>query len=107
MPAKKIEKLIKILNGKVLSIFSTFSGTYLYGSIVKGNHTENSDIDIIFVFARNLSYEEEKKLASIIGVIEAENDVFLDYHPYTIENLKQNPVFYSEAVEKGIYYEAA
>ena len=107
MPTEKFEKLIKKINEKITDIFSGFSGSYLYGSIAKGNYAKNSDIDIIFVFSKNLSYEEEKKLARIIGIVEAENDIFLDYHPYTIENLKQNPIFYNEVVGKGFYYEAA
>lgn len=107
MKNKNIIKIIDSLKQKISSEFKDFMGIYLYGSYAKGSFTEDSDIDIIVLFSRNLSYEEEKKIAGIIGLVEYENDVFIDYHPYTMKDLKKNPVFLEEVTQKGIYYEAA
>ncbi|MEI8388815.1 MAG: nucleotidyltransferase domain-containing protein [bacterium] len=107
MPDKKINIVINKLNEKLAVVFNNFIGTYLYGSMAKGTYTENSDVDIIIIFSEKLSYEEERKLAGIIGLLEYESDLFIDYHPYTMNDLEKNPIFLREVVEKGIYYEAA
>ncbi len=107
MGIKNINIIINLLKQKISSKFNDFKGIYLYGSYAKGSFTKESDIDIIILFSKNLSYEEEKQLAGIIGFIEAEKDVFIDYHPYTMEDLRKNPIFLEEVTEKGIYYEAA
>jgi predicted nucleotidyltransferase len=107
MQIKNITEIINSLKQKIASEFNDFKGLYLYGSFAKGNFTEESDIDIIVLFSEKLTYEDERKLAGIIGLVEYENDVFVDYHPYTMNDLKKNPIFLDEVVEKGIYYEAA
>ena len=107
MPDKKIEKIIKDVNESILKKFSFFKGSYFYGSRARGNFTENSDIDLINVFDNELSYEEELELAGIMGDIDYKYDVFIDYHNYTLNNLKKNPIFYNEVVNKGFYYDAA
>lgn len=107
MEIKNITGIIDSLKQKISSEFDGFKGIYLYGSYAKGNFTKDSDIDVIILFSKNLSYEEERNLAGIIGLVEYENDVFIDYHPYTMKDLKKNPIFLREVVEKGIYYEAA
>lgn len=104
---KKIEKIIKDLNKAISKRFDFFKGSYFYGSRAIGNCTKTSDIDIINIFERELSYEEELELAGIIGDIDYKYDVFIDYHDYTIDNLRKNPIFYDEVVNKGFYYEAA
>ncbi|KKP40229.1 MAG: hypothetical protein UR30_C0005G0010 [Candidatus Peregrinibacteria bacterium GW2011_GWC2_33_13] len=107
MPDKNINTVINKLNEKLAISFNDFVGTYLYGSRAKGNYTENSDVDIIIIFSEKISYEQEKQIAKIIGLLEYENNLFIDYHPYTMDDLKQNPIFLNEVVNKGFYYEAA
>jgi predicted nucleotidyltransferase len=107
MPNKKIEKIIEDVNKAILNKFSFFKGSYFYGSRARGKFTKDSDIDLINVFDKELSYEEELELAGIIGDIDYKYDVFIDYHDYTLDNLKRNPIFYNEVVNKGFYYEAA
>lgn len=107
MPDKKIEKIIEDVNKALLEKFSFFKGSYFYGSRIRKNFTKNSDIDLINVFEKELSFEEELELAGIIGDIDYKYDVFIDYHDYTLDKLRQNPVFYNEVVNKGFYYEAA
>lgn len=107
MKIDDINKIIESVKQKIALEFKNFKGIYLYGSCAKGNYTEDSDIDIIILFSRKIDYEENKKIAGIIGLIEYENDVFIDYHPYTMQKLRKNPVFLSEVVEKGVYYGTA
>lgn len=107
MNFKKISEIIEELNNSLKQTFPDFKGVYLYGSVARGDFTKDSDVDIINVFEKELSYEEELELAGIIGDIDYKYDIFIDYHDYTLENLKRNPVFYNEVVNKGFYYEAA
>lgn len=107
MPDNALEKIIKELNKEISEKFDFFKGSYLYGSRAKGNFQNDSDIDIINIFARNLTRAEALDLAGIIGDIEYKYDVFIDYHDYTINRLKENPVFYNEVIAYGFYYEAA
>ena len=107
MPNKHTEKIIKDLNKAISQKFDFFSGSYLYGSRAKGGFKKDSDIDVINIFERELTREESLELAGIIGDIDYKYDVFIDYHDYTLNQLKRNPVFYEEVVDKGFYYEAA
>ena len=43
-------------------------------------------------------------LWGVVGELEAEMDVVFDIHPMTISELKNNPVYYGQVVDKGIYY---
>lgn len=107
MPNKQTEKIIKDLNKILSEKFCFFKGSYLYGSRSTGNFNKDSDIDIINIFEKELTREESLELAGIIGDIDYKYDVFIDYHDYTFDQLKRNPVFYKEVVSKGFYYEAA
>lgn len=42
----------------------------------------------------------------IIGKLEAELDLVFDIHPMTLSELKNNPVYYNQVVNKGIFYGA-
>ncbi len=105
----ELKILINELKNLISSSYDCFKGIYLYGSRVKGNIRGDSDIDIdiVILFELPLSNNEELDLAGIIGEMEYKYDVFIDYHPFTLTELKKNPFFYEEVVDKGIYYEAA
>lgn len=102
-----VEKLLEDLSIMIKGKLNYFKGIYLYGSRVKGNYTSESDIDVIILFEKELTSEEETTLAGIIAETEYRTTYFIDYHPYTIEALKKNPIYYDEVVNKGIFYCAA
>ena len=101
---KNIDKIILDLNKTIKNFFSDFKGVYLYGSYASNSATDESDVDIVAVFANSLTREKRMDLWGIIGKLEAETDVVFDLHPMTIEELEKNPVYYSQVVNKGIYY---
>jgi len=78
----------------------------LYGSQIKGTSHKESDIDIIAIFD-DVDRQKDFDLGGIICELMYKYDVYIDLHPYTIENLEKNPVFYNEVVNKGQFYEAA
>lgn len=102
-----LSKIIKELNDLVSKEYGSFKGLYLYGSRVKGNYRNDSDIDIILLFDKDLTHKQERKLAGFVCDVEYNNNVFIDYHPMTLDDLRRNPMFYDEVVNKGLYYEAA
>jgi predicted nucleotidyltransferase len=105
VPVKKIIKIIKELNKTVKESYGGFRGSYLYGSQVKGTAHKDSDIDIVLLFDSELTHRQERDSAGIIGNIEYKYDVFIDYHPYTMQQLERNPFYYESVVEEGKYFD--
>lgn len=86
---------------KELEQYKSFIGLYLYGSYVKGTAKKNSDIDIVAIFKnKNKEYKE-----SILKAwnLELQNDVIIDFHPFLLEQLQKDSLYFDE-VKKGIYY---
>jgi len=102
-----ISEVIKELNSRIKEKYPDFRGSYLYGSYAKGTYTEDSDVDIVLIFDKEPSYDEEKKIAGISGELDYKYDVVTIPLPFTMEELERNCVFHNEVVNKGIYYDAA
>jgi len=103
---KQVNDIINQLNKKIKNMYSDFNGLYLYGSYANNLANENSDIDLVAVFDNMLERKKRMNLWNIIGKFEAEFDVILDFHPTTYDELKKNPVYYNQVINKGIYYGA-
>lgn len=106
MPEKIVNEIIKELNHKFKENFQDFKGSYLYGSMVKGNYYKDSDIDIVAIFD-NVNWNKTFEISGIICDLMNKYDVYIDLHPYTPDELKRNPVYYDEVVNKGQFYDAA
>lgn len=94
------KKIAKILLEK-LKKYDDFEGLYLYGSQVTGKAHKDSDIDIVGVFKTNRDNSDE--VLDDAYEIELENDIILDFHPMSIEQLKIDWFYFNE-IKKGIYY---
>jgi len=101
-----IEKIIKDLIKKISSKFDDFEGIYFYGSRVNTVYKLDSDYDMVFVFKSDYDFAKERELTGMIIDVELENDIFIDHHPMTKEELERNPIFYNEVVNKGLFYAA-
>lgn len=104
MPKKKIIKIINELNNLIKEQFTDLKGLYLYGSQVKGNVHKDSDIDIVAIFDE-VSRDKVYEIGGILCDLMYKYDVYIDFKPYTINDLERNPIYYDEVVNKGIYYE--
>jgi predicted nucleotidyltransferase len=85
-----------------LKKYDDFVGLYLYGSQVTGKAKEDSDIDIVAVFNK----DDENSFSDVLGDafdVELENDIILDFHPMTIEELNLDWFYFNE-IKKGFYY---
>lgn len=97
---------IKEVNKEINLKYKDFKGSYLFGSRVKGEFKADSDVDIVVVF-EEITRDKEFDVYRIISDLMYKYDCFIDIHLLTPEKLKQNPFFYEEVVDKGIFYEAA
>lgn len=89
---KLLEKLKK---------YDDFEGLYLYGSQVTGKANKDSDIDIVGIFKNNR--DNSKDVLRDAYKIELDNDIILDFHPMTLEQLQIDWHYFNE-IKKGIYY---
>jgi predicted nucleotidyltransferase len=97
---KKAVEIAKKLKEK-LKKYTDFEGLYLYGSQVTGKTNKYSDIDICAVFKKNKDYSRE--VLHDAYQIELDNDIILDFHPMTLEQLNENWFYFNE-IKKGVYY---
>lgn len=102
---KKI--LLKNLKNKIVSSFGeNIKDVILFGSQAVGDHTENSDYDILIILKTKNYWQYKDKIRNIICDFEIENDIFIDLK--LISEKEQNtprwyqPVFVN-AMKTGIY----
>lgn len=85
-----------------LSKYDDFQGLYLYGSRINGQPLSSSDLDVVAVFDNMLDHKKKFEIHSYALDVELENDIVLDFHPMTLEELNLNYVYFNE-VKKGLY----
>lgn len=98
-----ISDIIKELNTVIKEKYSDFKGSYLYGSRVKDDFKEDSDIDIVVLFDE-LNRKKDLDICDIVGELEYKYNVFIDFQIFTPERLKLNPFYCDEVTKKGIFY---
>lgn len=95
-----IKKIARELREKFLK-YDDFIGLYLYGSRIKGNYTEDSDIDIAGIFKTPKDYSLDVHGEAL--ELELKYDLVIDFHPMTPEELELNYIYFNE-IKKGLYY---
>lgn len=95
------KKIAQELRDK-LKKYDDFQGLYLYGSHVKGTATPTSDVDIIAVFS-NINHNKKRSIHGEALEIELNENIFIDLHPMTLDELNLNYIFFDE-VKKGLFY---
>jgi len=99
------------VRSQLASDFSDFRGLYFYGSRDSGMPREDSDYVIILVFD-TIDYSKKLKIAGVIGAIEYEHAVTVDYKIFTTTGKRSteyirkniNPFFIQQSVDKGTFY---
>ena len=100
-----VDEVARKLRDALKDAMPDFEGLYVFGSQVRGDATDDSDVDIVLVINRDYFdlpdeyyYIYGKMLADYYELID------LDIHTKTWHDLEQNPIFYDEVVNKGVYY---
>ncbi|MCL2334910.1 MAG: nucleotidyltransferase domain-containing protein [Endomicrobia bacterium] len=104
---KKINQMVLELRKALKNSLEDFEGLYLYGSHVKGNAKDDSDVDVVVILDRAGDRNVRGIIWDIVSFLDYKYDLVFDLHPMTREELERNPVFYDEVVNKGIFYDAA
>ena len=104
---KIVEEIAYRIRDTLKENIEDFEGLYVYGSQVRGDATEESDMDIVVLFKQEYIRMPEpyNDLLFQMG-IEYFEIISLDVLPYTREELQRNYSFHDEVVNKGIYYGA-
>ncbi|VEN74051.1 conserved hypothetical protein [Candidatus Desulfarcum epimagneticum] len=93
----KARKFIDLLNANGIEIFAA----YMFGSAMRGQTDENSDIDIAIVskdFTGEPFYDVQK-----VSKYRRAVDLRLEAHPFSLNDALKNPsLFFTEIKNKGI-----
>ena len=100
-----IDEVANRLRDELKQSIDDFEGLYVFGSQIRGDAKDDSDLDIVVLF-KNSSFYLPDIFYSILSKIDYDyyDKVFMDVLPYTREELQRNYFFHDEVVNKGIFY---
>ena len=100
-----VDEVAKRLRDALNKNISDFEGLYVFGSQVRGDANEESDLDIVALFKRDL-FQLPDEFYDILSQFSYDyfDIINLDVHPKTKSQLELNPFFYEEVVSKGVFY---
>ena len=103
-----IDEIAKRLRDELKASIDDFEGLYVYGSQIRGDATEESDVDIVVLFGQDY-FNMPKAFYDIVSqmMYDYYDAMSLDVLTYTRENLQQNYIFHDEVVNKGVFYGTA
>ena len=102
-----VDEIARKLRDALKEAISDFEGLYVYGSQVRGDATEDSDIDIVILFANEEAKETHEYYEILFQMMSDYYGNDLDTQRYTREELERNPFYYNEVANKGVWYAAA
>ncbi len=102
--ANSVDEVIVKLSAAFNHIFSDFKGMYLFGIHTDGNMHEGEDIELAGIFEIEDKSKREQ-IWPIIGKVETDMDVCIDFYPYTVESFKKDEEIYNEVMETGIFFD--
>jgi len=102
-----VDDIAKRLRDSLKESIDEFEGLYVFGSHVRGDATDDSDVDIVVLF-KNGNSDLSNEFYDIIFQIDIDyyDTVDIDILPLSKEQLAMNYFFYDEVVNKGIFYGA-
>jgi len=102
-----VDEIARKLRDSLTDKIEDFEGLYVFGSQIRGDSTEDSDVDIVVLFGKHY-YPSHKAYSETISnmLYEYHDILFIDALEYTREDLQKNFSFYDEVVNKGVFYGA-
>jgi predicted nucleotidyltransferase len=81
------------------------AGIYLFGSRAKNTFNKDSDYDIAITLNKNINWRLKDKLQAIIYDIMLENDIIIDSHIFTKNEIESPITPLRESIKlDGVYY---
>jgi predicted nucleotidyltransferase len=104
---KIVDEIARKLRDELKKSIADFEGLYVFGSQVRDDATEDSDVDMVVLFA-NKEAKKRKEYYEILSKLMADyyGIIDLDVHRRTREELERNYSFHEEVVDKGVFYGA-
>ena len=95
-----IENIINDLKSK-----SGFKGVYLFGSRTGNAWTEDSDLDLLLAFDKDLSWQEKREVKNIIFDRELQYNFLLDAKIYNIGDINNPKTPFREVINNhAVFY---
>lgn len=105
MDNSKVEKFIDETKRVILSSFDGFEGIYFFGSRFTENWTEDSDLDLLFVFNKDLDWKEKKAVRNKIFEIELKYDYMVDAKIFSLNQIIESNTPFRESInQKASFY---
>jgi len=100
-----VDEIARKLRDSLKESIEDFEGLYVFGSQVRGDAKEDSDVDIVVLFGQEYFGMPDELFEVLFQMrIDYYDVIDLDVLPYTINSLQQNYGFYDEVVNKGVFY---
>ena len=102
-----VDEVARRLRDELKASIHDFEGLYVFGSQVRGDYTDESDVDIVVLFGQDY-YDIPDSFYDILSQMGYEyyDKIFIDVLTYTREQLQRNYIFHDEVVNKGVFYSA-
>jgi len=100
-----VDEIAKRLRDSLQENMEDFEGLYVFGSQVRGDATEDSDVDIVVLLKQDYFFMPDA-LSDIWSqmMYDYYDIIDIDLHTKTRQKLEMNPFFYDEVVNKGVFY---
>ena len=101
-----VDEIARRLRDELKENIEDFEGLYVFGSQVRGDATEDSDVDIVVLFGQRY-FDLPKAFYDILFKMECDyydDKMCLSVLDYTREDLQQSYRFHDEVVNKGVFY---
>jgi predicted nucleotidyltransferase len=100
-----IRTLLARLNCELKTVFSDYRGVYFYGSRQRGDFRDDSDYDLVFVFATKPDWRKEDLVRELVYQQEVEQELIIDGKYYALDEIEHYRTPFCETVYKeGKFY---
>jgi predicted nucleotidyltransferase len=102
---KEFEPIIYELNSELKKRYDDFVGITFFGSRCRGDFSEESDFDVVILFAKKPGWQKESDVLEIVLEKELKYNIVIDakiYHEAEIK--KQNTPFRVTVCQEGAHY---
>jgi predicted nucleotidyltransferase len=107
MKNENVNEIIKEILKTIKPIYSDFKGIYFFGSRLKGDFHEESDLDLMLLFERAIDWKFKNIINDIICDFDLKYGIIIDSKIYSYSDI-MNPItpFRKSVLNEGKYYAA-
>ena len=100
-----VDEVARRLRDALRDSIEDFEGLYVFGSQVRGDATDDSDVDIVVLFGQHYLWKPDPYYDIMSEMMAEYYEILsLDVIEYTRAELQRNLSFHDEVVNKGVFY---